>query len=120
MDTITTRILENGNLEITIPIALRSLRGRKRVIAPGSVTVHAPTWNPAACSLRTTSGVTHLAFGTIVSNPSPGDICWTPGHVAIYIGNGQFIHAPHSGAVVSTQSIAGTYGMRLVAARRIF
>ena len=34
MDTITTRILENGNLEITIPIALRSLRGRKRVIAP--------------------------------------------------------------------------------------
>ncbi len=34
MDTITTRILENGNLEITIPIALRSLRGRKRVVAP--------------------------------------------------------------------------------------
>lgn len=34
MDTITTRILENGNLKITIPIALRSLRGRKRVVAP--------------------------------------------------------------------------------------
>lgn len=34
MDTVTTRILENGNLEITIPIVLRSLRGRKRVIAP--------------------------------------------------------------------------------------
>ena len=34
MDTITTRILENGNLEITIPIALRSLRGRKHVVAP--------------------------------------------------------------------------------------
>ena len=34
MDTVTTRILENGNLEITIPIALRSLHGRKRVIAP--------------------------------------------------------------------------------------
>lgn len=34
MDTITTRILENGNLEITIPIALRSLRGRKRVVTP--------------------------------------------------------------------------------------
>lgn len=34
MDTVTTRILENGSLEITIPIALRSLRGRKRVIAP--------------------------------------------------------------------------------------
>lgn len=34
MDTITTRILENGNLEITIPIALLSLRGRKRVVAP--------------------------------------------------------------------------------------
>ena len=34
MDTITTRILENGNQEISIPIALRSLRGRKRVVAP--------------------------------------------------------------------------------------
>ena len=38
MDTVTTRILENGNLEITIPIALRSLRGRKRVIAPDEET----------------------------------------------------------------------------------
>ena len=38
MDTVTTRILENGNLEITIPIAVRSLRGRKRVIAPDEET----------------------------------------------------------------------------------
>ena len=52
-----------------------------------------------------------LLFGSSVYN------IW---HAGIYIGNGQFIHAPHSGAVVSTQSIAGTYGMRLVAARRIF
>lgn len=25
MDTVTTRILENGNLEVTIPIALHSI-----------------------------------------------------------------------------------------------
>ena len=61
-----------------------------------------------------------------LNNLQPGDILlfgssvYNIWHAGIYIGNGQFIHAPHSGAVVSTQSIAGTYGMRLVAARRIF
>ena len=30
----------------------------------------------------------------------PGDILWRPGHVALYIGDGQIIQAPHTGDVV--------------------
>ena len=40
-------------------------------------------------------------------------------HAGLYVGNGIFIHSPHSGQVVSTQALSDTYGMRLVAARRI-
>jgi len=51
-----------------------------------------------------------LLFGSSVYN------IW---HAAIYVGGGTFIHSPHSGEVVRTQGLSETYGMRLVAARRI-
>lgn len=37
---------------------------------------------------------------TRVSNPQPGDVVTTATHCGIYIGNGQMIHAPHTGDVV--------------------
>ena len=37
---------------------------------------------------------------TRVSNPQPGDVVTTSTHCGIYIGNGQMIHAPHTGDVV--------------------
>ena len=37
---------------------------------------------------------------TRVSNPQPGDVVTTATHCCIYIGNGQMIHAPHTGDVV--------------------
>lgn len=40
-----------------------------------------------------------------VSDPRPGDVCYRPGHVGIYVGNGQMIHAPHSGTVVQYASV---------------
>lgn len=52
-----------------------------------------------------------LLFGSSVYN------IW---HAAMYVGGGTFIHAPSSGYKVSYQSLNDTYGMRLVAARRIF
>ena len=46
-------------------------------------------------------GTTLTLMGwTRVSNPQPGDVVTTATHCGIYIGNGQMIHAPHTGDVV--------------------
>ena len=48
--------------------------------------------------------------GAIVplSQAQPGDILWKSGHVGIYIGNGQYIHAPRTGDVVKISSVSGS------------
>jgi cell wall-associated NlpC family hydrolase len=62
-----------------------------------------------------------MAGGVAVSysDLQPGDLVFFYGgsHVGIYIGNGQFIHAPHTGDVVKVSSLGG-YGGGLTAARR--
>ena len=51
----------------------------------------------------------------------PGDLVFFDGlgHVGIYIGGGQFIHAPHTGDVVKISSMTGWYDSTYVGARRI-
>ncbi|HWD34770.1 MAG TPA: NlpC/P60 family protein, partial [Casimicrobiaceae bacterium] len=51
----------------------------------------------------------------------PGDLVFFDGlgHVGIYIGGGQFIHAPHTGDVVKISSMTGWYAATYVGARRI-
>ncbi len=51
----------------------------------------------------------------------PGDLVFFDGlgHVGIYIGGNEFIHAPHSGDVVKISSITGWYADTYVGARRI-
>ena len=68
-------------------------------------------YRQAGISIPRTSGAI-LAAGTIVSNPQPGDICWTSGHVAIYIGGGQMIEAQQTGVPVKVSSVRVTYYVR--------
>ena len=44
-----------------------------------------------------------------VSEARVGDVLYMSGHVGIYIGNGEFIHSPHSGDVVKITKVDG-YG----------
>jgi peptidoglycan DL-endopeptidase CwlO len=56
-----------------------------------------------------------------VSDLEPGDLVFFDGlgHVGIYIGNGEFIHAPHTGTVVQISQLAGWYSEHLDGARRV-
>jgi cell wall-associated NlpC family hydrolase len=63
-------------------------------------------------------------MGTPVSmgQLQPGDLVFFSGasHVGIYIGGGQFIHAPHTGDVVKISSLSDSwYASTWVGARRI-
>jgi cell wall-associated NlpC family hydrolase len=51
----------------------------------------------------------------------PGDLVFFDGlgHVGLYIGGNQFIHAPHTGTVVQISSLTGWYADTYVGARRI-
>ena len=51
----------------------------------------------------------------------PGDLVFFDGlgHVGLYIGGDEFIHAPHSGTVVQISSLSGWYAATYVGARRI-
>jgi cell wall-associated NlpC family hydrolase len=51
----------------------------------------------------------------------PGDLVFFDGlgHVGIYIGGNEFIHAPHTGTVVQVSSLSGWYSSTYDGARRI-
>ena len=51
------------------------------------------------------------AFGrkVPVSEATPGDILWRPGHVGIYIGDDRYTHEPHTGAACTIASGASYF-----------
>jgi cell wall-associated NlpC family hydrolase len=69
------------------------------------------------------SSYAQFGMGTSVSisELQPGDLVFFTGasHVGIYIGGGQFIHAPHTGDVVKISSLSGYYSSNFAGGRRI-
>jgi len=64
------------------------------------------------------------SYGSPVAKESlqPGDLVFFNGlgHVGLYIGGGQFIHAPHTGDVVKISSLSESwYASTYVGARRL-
>jgi cell wall-associated NlpC family hydrolase len=58
-------------------------------------------WHAAGVSLPHNSWAQQDAIKAVpVDKMQPGDLVFYPGHVGIYIGHGQMIHAPHTGANV--------------------
>ncbi len=69
-------------------------------------------WGQAGVSLDHFTGAqwnegTHVSRGDL----QPGDLVFFSGlsHVGMYIGGGQFVHAPHTGDVVKISSLSGYY-----------
>jgi len=62
-------------------------------------------------------------YGSPVSRSElqPGDLVFFDGlgHVGIYVGGGNFIHAPHTGDVVKISSLTGWYASTFVGGRRL-
>ena len=69
-------------------------------------------------SIPRTSGAQKSAGKTVsMSELQVGDILWKSGHVGIYIGGGQYIHAPQTGDVVKISSLSSgrfTCGVRYI------
>ena len=69
------------------------------------------------------SSYAQFGLGRRVSRASlrAGDLVFFDGlgHVGIYIGNGRFIHAPHTGTRVRIETFAGWYSSRFDGARRL-
>lgn len=68
---------------------------------------------------------TYALWGMGVAVPrsqlQPGDLVFFNGlgHMGIYIGNNQMVHAPHTGDVVKISSLTGWYASTYMGARRI-
>jgi len=83
-------------------------------------------WAQAGVSLPHYTG-SQLAVSRSIplADLQPGDLVFVwgpgergdPGHVGLYIGGGQMVHAPHSGAVVQVDSIYWWSGARIAAGR---
>jgi cell wall-associated NlpC family hydrolase len=69
------------------------------------------------------SSYAQFGDGRRVSRSSlrPGDLVFFDGlgHVGIYVGNGRFIHAPHTGTRVRIERLAGWYSAAFDGARRL-
>jgi peptidoglycan DL-endopeptidase CwlO len=129
-----------GSGDINIPIPPSSTLGGQAVAIAMQYLGTPYVWGGASPSGFDCSGFTMYVWGQLgVSLPhnaaaqygmgtpvprdalEPGDLVFFDGlgHVGLYVGNGAFIHAPHTGDVVKISSLTGWYADNYVGARRV-
>ena len=100
------RIIEAARLHLGKPYVWARANGPNAFDCSGLVYY---TLNQAGVKIGDTTAAGYQASGTPVSDPQPGDMVFfghPAGHVGIYIGDGQMIHAPRPGSSVQVGSVA--------------
>lgn len=69
---------------------------------------------------RTSGGQAGLGGYVSRSDLRPGDLVIFPGHVGIYVGGNNFVHAPRTGKRVQVGSLSGYWSGRFRGGRRVY
>ncbi len=134
------RVSSGGGGNVNVPIPPSSTLGGQAVAIAMQYLGTPYVWGGAAPGGFDCSGLTMYVWAQLgVSLPhnaaaqygygspvprnalEPGDLVFFDGlgHVGLYVGNGAFIHAPHTGDVVRISTLSGWYSDNYVGARRV-